>query len=118
METPTKPAVYDAHAEYMKEVDRNRKSGNIPARVMREAQHAMVEALQNNLVVKASMHPGFSSRVEKWRTLSEPEKFVLAGEMRDPDELKAAIIVEDDTNMIRFLSDRIDEVRKENETGG
>ena len=85
--------------------------GNIPAAVMRAAQHHIVDALQNNTLVKASMSPGFSERISSWNTLTQEQKYVLAGEMTDADEVKAAIIMEDNMDMVRFLSGRIDDIR-------
>ena len=114
METP-KTGTYDAQGEYLKDFNRSRRPGNIPASLMRQAQHSVIEALQNNVVMKASMHPGFSQRVEKWNKLSKDEKYLAAADLRDEDEVKAAIIVEDDTDIIRLLSDKIDEFRAANE---
>ena len=105
---------YDAQGEYLKDSRKNTTSGNIPASIMRQAQHHIVEALQNNIVVKASMHPGFSARVEKWATLSKDEKYNMAATFNDEDEAKAAMIMENDMDLVRMLSDRIDTIRQEN----
>lgn len=105
------PQTYDAQGEWMKTVNRERTSGNIPASVMRQAQHHIVDALQNNTLVKASMSPGFSARVSKWNTLTSEQKYVLAGEIADADEIKAAIIMEEDTEMMRHLTGRMDDIR-------
>lgn len=115
MENAKAPYTYDAQGEFLKDVNRNRTSGNIPAHIMRQAQHKIVEALQNSAVVKASLHPGFSARVDRWNTFTNDQKYVEGAGMHDEDEIKAAIIMESDPTIIRFLADRIDSIRAENE---
>lgn len=105
---------YDAQGEYLKDSKKNATSGNIPASIMKQAQHHIVEALQNNVVVKASMHPGFSARIQNWTTMTPDQKYTLAADFHDEDEVKAAMILENDMDIVRMLTERIDTIRQEN----
>jgi hypothetical protein len=115
METVKGPQTYDAQGEYLKDQNQRRTPGNIPVEVMRRAQKAVLGAVQNDLVVKASMHPGFSAKIEKWNMLTKEQKYLAGADLKDEDEMKAAIIVENDMDVVRFLTDRIDEFRAANE---
>lgn len=107
-----KPVIYDAAGEYGKEQRRVSGPRNVPAHVMHQMRGAALNQLIGNPMVQAASGPGFNGEIAKWNTYSKDQKLEKLLEINDVEQLRAAMIMEEDNDLLRTMVDRKEDLEK------
>ncbi len=108
-----KPVIYDAPGEYAKEQRLTSGPRNVPAHIMGQMRGAALQQLIGNPMTQAAVSPGFSGEIAKWNTFSKDQKLEKLLEFSDPEQIRAAMIMEEDNEMLRTMVDRKEDLEKE-----
>lgn len=103
-----KPTSYEATTEYLKELRRTAGPKNVPASVMAKMRGAALLDLLGEPSTRAASAPGYSAKISKWNTYAKDQRMELVATMETVDEVRAAMIMEEDREILRFMIDKLE----------
>jgi hypothetical protein len=108
-----KAVIYDAAGEYAKIQRSQTGPRNVPAHIMAQTRGAAINQLIGNPATQAAMSPGFSGDIAKWNTFTREQKLDKIADTDNPETIKAAMIMEEDNDMLQILLDQKIALEKE-----
>jgi hypothetical protein len=102
---------YDAQGEYAREMRAGMRPRNYSPRVAQAFRENLSTAMKNDPALIAQMNPGYTDRVKNWTALSVEERMAEVVGMNNYDELRAAMIVEEDPNVLSVMVEKVAELK-------
>jgi hypothetical protein len=105
------PTEYDAQGEYSKEVKLSMRPRNYSPRVAHRFRDSISAAMQNDPELIAELQPGYTDRVKHWSASKVDDRLAMVGRITDMAELRAAMIVEEDPDVLSVMAERVAELK-------
>ncbi len=103
MGTKEAPTGYAASDAYQEEIRRSSGPRNVPAHIMAQMRGAALTSMNAMRPDQAASATGFNQKIALWNANSKDKKMELVAEMTSIEELRAAMIMEEDSDVLELM---------------